>query len=71
MLFGGTVFALLAGRYYWFPKMTGRMMDETLGKWSFWIIVIGFNMTFLSSTFSGSPACRAAFTLTPTFLVWA
>jgi heme/copper-type cytochrome/quinol oxidase subunit 1 len=47
VLFGGTVFAVFAGIYYWFPKMSGRMLSETLGKWQFWIMLIGFNMTFL------------------------
>lgn len=47
VLFGGTVFAVLAGTFYWFPKMFGKMLSEKLGKWSFWVILIGFNMTFL------------------------
>jgi cytochrome c oxidase subunit I len=46
-LFGGAVFGYLAGLYYWFPKMTGRFLNETLGKISFWLILIGFNVTFL------------------------
>ena len=46
VLFGGTIFALFAGVYYWFPKMTGRMLDETLGRWHFWLVVVGFNGTF-------------------------
>jgi cytochrome c oxidase subunit 1 len=58
VLFGGSVFGILAGLYYWFPKMSGRMMDETLGKISFWLIFIGFNVTFLiqhSLGLSGMP----------------
>jgi cytochrome c oxidase subunit I len=47
VLFGGAVFALFAGLYYWYPKMTGRLMSETLGKLSFWLMFIGFNATFL------------------------
>jgi heme/copper-type cytochrome/quinol oxidase subunit 1 len=47
VLIGGTVFALSAGAYYWFPKITGRMMSERIGKWHFWLMVIGLNMTFL------------------------
>jgi heme/copper-type cytochrome/quinol oxidase subunit 3 len=43
---GGIVFALFAGFYYWFPKMTGRMLSETLGKWNFWLWFVGFNLTF-------------------------
>jgi cytochrome c oxidase subunit I len=44
--FGGIVFALFGGLYYWWPKMFGRMLDEHLAKWSFWLMFIGFNMTF-------------------------
>jgi cytochrome c oxidase subunit I len=47
VLFGGAVFGFLAGLYYWFPKMSGRLMSETLGQISFWLILIGFNVTFL------------------------
>jgi len=46
VLFGGSMFGLWAGVYYWFPKITGRMMDNRLGKWHFWLAVVGFNMTF-------------------------
>ena len=46
VLFGGTAFGLFAGTYYWFPKVTGRMYNERLAKWHFWLILIGFNMTF-------------------------
>jgi cytochrome c oxidase subunit 1/cytochrome c oxidase subunit I+III len=47
VLLGGMFFAMIAGIYYWFPKVTGRMLSETLGKWHFWLMVIGFNGTFL------------------------
>ena len=46
VLFGGSVFGIMAGFYYWFPKMTGRMMNETLGKVQFVIMFVGFNLTF-------------------------
>jgi cytochrome c oxidase subunit I len=46
VLFGGTFLAFMAGAYYWFPKITGRFLDETLGKIHFWVLLIGFNMTF-------------------------
>jgi len=46
VLFGGSVFAVFAGLFFWFPKMTGRMLDETLGKIQFVIMFIGFNLTF-------------------------
>jgi cytochrome c oxidase subunit 1/cytochrome c oxidase subunit I+III len=46
VLLGGTLFAMVAGTYYWFPKVTGRLLSERLGKWNFWLMVIGFNGTF-------------------------
>ncbi len=45
-IIGGIVFAMMAGAYYWFPKMSGRMLSERLGRWNFWLMVIGFNGTF-------------------------
>ncbi|MEA2333385.1 MAG: cytochrome c oxidase subunit [Thermoleophilaceae bacterium] len=58
ILFGASVFGIFAGLYYWFPKMTGRMMSEALGKLSFWLMLIGISMTFLiqhSMGLSGMP----------------
>ena len=46
VLFGGSLMTIFAGVYYWFPKMTGRMYDERLGKWHFWTTFIFFNLTF-------------------------
>jgi heme/copper-type cytochrome/quinol oxidase subunit 3 len=46
VLFGGVMFAIMAGFFYWWPKITGRMLGERLGKWQFWLTVIGFNVTF-------------------------
>ena len=46
VLFGGSVFTIFAGVYYWFPKMTGRMYSERLGKIHFWMTFVGFNATF-------------------------
>jgi len=46
-IIGGEIFALFAGVYYWFPKITGRMYDEGLGQVHFWLMFIGFNLTFL------------------------
>jgi hypothetical protein len=46
VLIGGAVFPLFGGFYYWFPKMTGRMLSETLGRWNFWLFFVGFNLTF-------------------------
>lgn len=47
VLIGGMVFPVFAGLYYWYPKVTGRMMSERLGRWSFGLAFVGFNMTFL------------------------
>jgi len=58
VLFGGSVFTIFAGIYYWFPKMSGRMLGEGLGKVSFWMMLVGFNLTFLiqhSAGLSGMP----------------
>lgn len=52
-LFGGTVFAILAAIFYWFPKMTGRLLDERLGKISWVSIFVGFNVTFLPMLWLG------------------
>jgi len=46
VLLGGGVMPLFAAFYFWFPKITGRMLGETLGKWHFWLFVIGVNVTF-------------------------
>jgi cytochrome c oxidase subunit 1 len=46
VMFGGGVFAVFAGLYYWWPKLFGRLLDERLGKIHFWLVFIGFNLTF-------------------------
>ena len=46
VLVGGSFLAVLAALYYWFPKMSGRMLDERIGKWHFWLTLAGFNVTF-------------------------
>jgi cytochrome c oxidase subunit I len=46
VLFGGALMGIFAGFYYWFPKITGRLMSEKLGIWHFWITLVGFNLTF-------------------------
>ena len=53
VLFGGSIFALMAGIYYWFPKFTGRMFNEKIGKIGFWLTFIGFNMAFFPMHFTG------------------
>jgi cytochrome c oxidase subunit 1 len=47
VLVGGAVFTIFAGIYYWFPKISGRMLSERMGKWSFWLMLVGMNVTFL------------------------
>jgi cytochrome c oxidase subunit I len=61
-IFGGAIFPIFAGLYYWFPKMTGRMLSERWGKISFWLIFIGFNATFFVQH-SGMP--RRIYTYQP------
>jgi cytochrome c oxidase subunit I+III len=46
VLIGGAVFPLIGGVYFWFPKVTGRLLSERLGIWSFWVMLVGFNLTF-------------------------
>jgi cytochrome c oxidase subunit 1 len=46
VLVGAIVFCFFSGFYYWYPKMTGKMLNERLGKWHFWLFVFGFHMTF-------------------------
>jgi cytochrome c oxidase subunit 1 len=53
VLVSGAVFAIIAGAYYWLPKWTGHMYNETLGKWHFWLSVIGFNLAFFPQHFLG------------------
>ena len=53
VLFGGALFGLISGFYFWFPKVTGKLMNETLGKWHFWTWFLGFNLTFGPMHMSG------------------
>ena len=53
VLVGGSLMGVFAGMYYYFPKMSGRLMSETLGKWHFWLFMIGFNGTFLPQHWLG------------------
>jgi cytochrome c oxidase subunit 1 len=46
VLFGGSVFAIFAACYYWLPKITGRLYSESLAQWHFWLMIVGFNLTF-------------------------
>ena len=53
VLFGGSIMALAAGAYYWYPKITGRIMNEGLGKLNFWFVFIGMNVVFFPMHFVG------------------
>jgi cytochrome c oxidase subunit 1 len=53
VLFGGALFGLVAGVYYWFPKVTGKLMNERWGQWHFWTWLVGFNLTFGPMRMSG------------------
>jgi cytochrome c oxidase subunit 1 len=53
VLVSGAVFSIIAGVYFWLPKWTGHMYNETLGKWHFWLSVIGFNLAFFPQHFLG------------------
>ncbi len=53
VLVGGAIVGLFSGLYYWWPKMTGRFLSETLGKWNFWLMFTGLNMTFFPMHFLG------------------
>ncbi|MED4270757.1 cytochrome c oxidase subunit I [Geobacillus stearothermophilus] len=66
VIVGGVVFALLAGTHYWWPKMFGRMLNETLGKITFWLFFIGFHLTFFIQHFLGLTGMpRRVFTYLP------
>ncbi|RNB86797.1 cytochrome c oxidase subunit I [Brevibacillus nitrificans] len=53
VIVGGLVFGLFSGLHYWWPKMFGKMLNETLGKWNFWTFFIGFHLTFFPQHFLG------------------
>ena len=54
VLIGGSLFGLFAGAYYWWPKMTGRLLDERLGKAHFWVLAVGFNLAFFPQHYLGA-----------------
>ncbi|WP_139491667.1 cytochrome c oxidase subunit I [Brevibacillus dissolubilis] len=53
VIVGGMAFGLFSGCYYWWPKMFGKMLNETIGKWNFWLFFIGFHLTFFPQHFLG------------------
>jgi cytochrome c oxidase subunit I len=71
VLFGGSLFTIFAGIYYWFPKMTGRMYDERLAKLHFWLTFVGFNLTFFPMHLIGTQGMpRRVSDYDPTFGNW-
>src|SRR5437762_3088161 len=71
VLFGGSAFALFAGFYYWWPKVTGRLMNERLGKLNFWLTVVGFNLTFFPMHYLGAWGMPRRVYTYPTGMGWA
>jgi cytochrome c oxidase subunit I len=53
VLIGWNLFAVMVGIYHWFPKMTGRLLDERLGRWNFWLMFVGFNLAFFPMHLNG------------------
>ena len=71
VLFGGSVFTIFAGAYYWFPKMTGRMYNERLGKIHFWSTFVAFNVTFFPMHYVGLQGMpRRVADYSPQFADW-
>jgi cytochrome c oxidase subunit I len=71
VLFGGAFFTIMAGVYYWFPKMTGRMYDERLGKIHFWTTFVFFNLTFFPMHLIGTQGMpRRVADYAPKFADW-
>ncbi len=73
VLVGGLLFTIFGAIYYWFPKATGRLLDERLGRWHFWLLAIGFQLTFLPQHIAGlSGMPRRVYTYMPGrgFDVW-
>ncbi|HWC33129.1 MAG TPA: cbb3-type cytochrome c oxidase subunit I, partial [Actinomycetota bacterium] len=70
VLFGGAVFPILAGVYFWLPKMSGRMYAERLGQASFWLVFAGFNLTFFPMHVSGLLGMPRRIYTYPTGMGW-
>jgi cytochrome c oxidase subunit 1 len=65
VVFGTVVFAMFAGFYFWWPKLTGRMLDERLGKIHFWLLFFGFHLTFLVQHWLGAEGMPRRYATTP------
>jgi len=70
VLLGGAVFPLIGGIYFWYPKITGRMMDDGLGKFTFWTLFVGFNVTFFPMHILGFEGMRRRVYTYPDNMGW-
>jgi cytochrome c oxidase subunit 1 len=70
VLFGGSIFAIMGGLYYWWPKIFGRMLDEKLGKLHFWLLFLGFNAAFLPQHMLGILGMRRRIYTYPHHGIW-
>ncbi len=73
VLFGGSVFGIFSGLYYWFPKITGRLYSESLARWHFWLLIVGFNLTFFPMHILGVQGMQrriATYPVETGFLFW-
>ncbi|MBC5809929.1 MAG: cbb3-type cytochrome c oxidase subunit I [Candidatus Eremiobacteraeota bacterium] len=71
VLFGGSVLGMMAGLYFWWPKITGRMMNRTIGQWHFWLTFVSFNVTFLPMHWLGIMGmARRVAVYRPEFQFW-
>jgi cytochrome c oxidase subunit 1 len=71
VLIGGALFPLFGAFYHWFPKMTGRLMDEAIGKLNFWLLFIGFNLTFFPMHILGLKGMTRRIYMYPSDMGWA
>jgi cytochrome c oxidase subunit 1 len=70
VLLGGAIFPLIGAFYYWYPKATGRMMSERLGRWNFWLLFAGVNVTFFPMHILGLKGMTRRIYTYPDFLGW-
>jgi cytochrome c oxidase subunit 1/cytochrome c oxidase subunit I+III len=70
VLIGANLFPVMAGLYYWFPKMSGRLLGETLGRWSFWLMFVGFNVAFFPMQMLGIAGMPRRIYTYPSGLGW-
>ncbi len=73
VLFGGSVFGIFSGLYYWFPKITGRLYSEAMARWHFWLLMIGYNLTFFPMHILGVMGMQrriATYPIETGFLPW-